>query len=338
MKKEATIYDIANKLNLSASTVSRALQNNKIINIETRKKVQECATEMGYRSNAFASNLRTQKTNTIGIIVPRLDSSFMSSCLAGMEEVANEKGYTLIISQSHESVKREKENTTTMFNKRVDGLLASLTIEDSDLSYFNRFADKKVPVVFFDRVPDKTNNLCFVIDNYKVSYEATQHLIDQGKRQLVHLTIKANSNVYVERKNGFIDAIKANNNCEGEVLYLNTLSIESGKEIVNEILKREPKPDGVFASNDTVAVGCILGLNEKSIPIPNDIAVVGFNNDPIATIISPELSTVAYPGKELGRIAARSLIDHLIGEQNIELTQKVMLDSALIIRESSSKK
>ncbi len=337
MKKEVTIYDIAKTLNLSASTVSRALKNKTVINEDTRKRVLRCAEEMGYRSNAFASNLRTKRTNTIGIIVPRLDSNFMSACLAGMEEVANNKGYNVIISQSHESVIREEQNTSTMYNNRVDGIIASLTIEESDLSYFERFKQKNVPVVFFDRVPDDSDNVCFVIDNCKASYIASKHLIEQGCRNLLHVTIKSSLNVYVDRMKGFMKAIDECPDCNGEVLYIDSLSLLGGQNSAKIIVENKFNPDGIFVANDMAAVGCMNALIEYGFDVPGQIAFVGFNNDVVSTIVSPQLTTVNYPGREAGMLAAKSLIDYLNGESNIEYARKVELNAYLIIRASSHK-
>lgn len=337
MKKEATIYDIAKELNLSASTVSRALKNNKVINVNTRERVMQCAENMGYRSNAFASNLRTQRTHTIGIIVPRLDSNFMSACLAGMEEVANEKGYNVIISQSHESVKKEEQNTTTMFNNRVDGLIASLTVEDSDLHYFERFYKKNVPVVFFDRIPTDTCKMCFVIDNVKLAMQATQHLIDQQCNNIAHVTIKSNSNVYRDRIAGFEKALSKCSNCTGEVLYIENLSLDSGRKIARELVKNKKDFDGVFVANDMAAAGCIIELQKLGLNVPHDVAVVGFNNDPVATIVSPALTSVNYPGKQAGILAAQKLIAILDENDNSQQPNKVILGGELIVRESSLK-
>lgn len=337
MKKEATIYDIAKELKLSPSTISRALNGNQIINVKTRKRVADCAERMGYRSNTFASNLRTKRTYTIGVIVPRLDSNFMSSSLAGMEEVATKHGYNMIISQSHESVIKEEQNTTTMYNKRVDGLIASLTSGESSLAYFKRFRDKNVPVVFFDRVPNETNSVCFLIDNYKHAKDATQHLIDQGCKNLLHITVESKSNVYADRTRGYLDTLKDCDHCKGEVLYLDFLSLENGKLIADTIIKMKPMPDGLFVANDMTAVGCMQVLQENGVKIPSQMAIVGFNDDPVSTIVSPQLSTISYPGREAGKLAAKSLIDHLNGEQNMELTNKVILNAHLIIRASSSR-
>lgn len=338
MKKEATIYDIAKALNLSASTVSRALKGNTLINIETRKKVLACAHELGYRSNAFASNLRTRRTNTIGVIVPRLDSNFMSACLAGMEEIASENGFNLIISQSHERVSNEEQNSTTMYNSRVDGLIVSLTIEESDLSYFKRFDEKKVPIVYFDRVPDECSHACVVIDNYHIAYAATQHLIDQGCKQLVHVTINSKSNVYAHRMRGFNDATANCPKCRGHILTTKALSIETGKELVGHILKMIPSADGIFVANDQAAIGLLIGLQEKGIKIPHQIAIIGFNNDPITTIVSPQLSTILYPGREAGRLAVKSLIESINQKNPVQAVPSYMLNSTLIIRGSSKRK
>ncbi|MFA9392891.1 MAG: LacI family DNA-binding transcriptional regulator [Prolixibacteraceae bacterium] len=335
--KEATIYDIAKRLSLSASTVSRALKENPAINIETRKRVLKCAGELGYRSNAFASNLRTKRTNTIGVIVPRLDSNFMSACLAGMEEVANEKGYHLIISQSHESVKREAQNANVMFNKRVDGVIASLTVENRNVEHFQCFADKKVPVVYFDRVPQNTSSTCFVIDNYESAYKATNHLIEEGCKRIAHLTLESNSNVYVDRIRGFKAALSDHHACCGDVIFLNALNLDTGKAFVQQFMQMKIKPDGIFVGNDLAAVGCIIGLLENGIKIPQEVAIVGFNDDPVSTIIQPQLSTITYPGREAGRLAAKSLIEHLMGLNNIEHTNKVVLNTNLIVRASSKK-
>jgi len=332
--REVTIYDIAKELNLSASTVSRSLKGNKVITKATRDKVSACAERLGYRSNAFARNLRKQKTFTIGAIIPRLDSSFMSTCLAGIEEVANSKGYNLIISQSHESVKKEAENAKTMFDNRVDGVIVSLTVQDSDLSYFNRFKDKNVPIVFFDRVPEDTDNVCFVVDNYNAAYNVARHFIDQGCCRLAHLTMNSKSNVYVDRLNGFKQAAN-DTGCDFSVFYINEMNIDSGREGAKQILAMDHLPDGIFVSNDMAAVGCMLELKANGIEIPSQVAVVGFNDDPVSKIVEPQLSTVSYPGREAGILAAKCLISLLDRDQEHKFDNNVVLNSELKIRGSS---
>lgn len=335
--REVTIYDIAKELNLSASTVSRSLKGNNVIKKATRDKVTSCADRLGYRTNAFARNLRKQKTYTIGAIIPRLDSSFMSTCLAGMEEVANDKGYNLIISQSHESIKKEAENAKTMFDNRVDGVIVSLTVQDSDLSYFNQFKSKNVPIVFFDRIPSQPEDVCVVVDNYNAAYNVAKHLIEQGCKSLVHLTIASKTNVYVDRLEGFKQAA-IDNSCDFKAFFLDEMNIDSGREGAKQILAMDKFPDGIFVSNDMAAVGCMLELKDNGIEIPSQIAIVGFNNDAVSTIVSPQLSTVSYPGKEAGILAAKCLISFLDGEQELMQNKKVVLNSELVIRESSFRK
>jgi LacI family transcriptional regulator len=337
VEKEITIYDIAEKLNLSASTVSRALKGNTVIHQSTRERICKCACELGYRSNTFASNLRQKRTHTIGVIVPRLNSNFMSKCLAGMEEVATENGYNLIISQSHESMEKEAENAKTLFNNRVDGLIASLTFEQGEPQHFDRFREKNVPVVFFDRIPAKSNEACFVTDNEQSAYNATLHLVDQGCKNLVHLTQNSEINVYADRKSGFEKAV-AESGISGKTIFIEKMDIDSGRQAAIEIMAMKKLPDGIFVSNDAAAIGCMKTLRENGIKIPGQICIVGYNNDPVSTLVTPMLSTVTYPGKEAGARAARYLIDRIEGRKTFSGENCFIVKSELLIRESSNRK
>src|SRR2546423_1799777 len=194
--KEVTIYDIARKLKVSPSTVSRGLQDHPAISKKTKKKIFDMVDELGYRSNHFARNLRQNQTRTIGVIVHELNSNFITSVLAGIEKVSTETGYDLIITHSSESMAKETANAKNLFNKRVDGLIASLSMDTSDLEHFKPFIEKNVPVIFFDRVEQDGNNTVVIIDNAKCGYIATQHLIGQGCRRIVHVTSSLRRNVY----------------------------------------------------------------------------------------------------------------------------------------------
>ncbi|HWI90042.1 MAG TPA: LacI family DNA-binding transcriptional regulator [Flavisolibacter sp.] len=337
--KEVTIYDIAKKLKISPATVSRGLKDHPAISKKTKKKIFELADKIGYRQNHFARNLRNQKTDTIGVIVPRLNSHFMSSVIAGIENVANKEGYNLIISQSSESSSKEAANAKTLFNNRVDGLLASLAYDTNELSHFNSFFRKKIPVIFFDRVMDHENCTNILIDNRKAAYEATKHLIDQGCKRIVHITAPPKQNVYTERLHGYKQALSDHHlKFREEDVIIGNLSMEAGADAANMILQMKSLPDGVFVSNDNAAVGCMLALKQNKIKIPNDIAFVGFNNDPVSKVIEPNLSTINYSGTEVGEVAARHLISHLTGIFPIHNTNTIILRSELIVRESSLKK
>jgi LacI family transcriptional regulator len=334
--KEVTIYDLARKLNISIATVSRALKDDPVVSKKTKKKIADLAREMGYRSNHFARNLRTQRTNTIGVIIPRINSYFMSSVIAGMENIANREGYNLIISQSSESVQKEITSANTLFNSRVDGLLVSLAYDTDSLAHFEPFLKKKTPIIYFDRTADQSSSTCVLINNVKAAYEATTHLISQGRRRIVHITATPKRNVYVDRLKGYKQALADQRIVFREDLVIvGNLSQEAGAEAAALIREMRPLPDAVFVANDNCAVGCMTALKQMGIRIPLDIAFVGFNNDPVSTVVEPHLTTVNYPGYEMGQIAARNLIDHLAGSSSIQSTNTIILRSDLIIRESS---
>lgn len=337
--REVTIYDLADKLNISIATVSRALKDDPVVSKRTKKKIIDLAEKLGYRSNHFASNLRKQKTNTIGVIVHELNSNFITSVLAGIEKITTEAGYDLIIAHSSESYAKEAANAKNLFHKRVDGLIASLSFDTKDLKHFRRFEEKGVPVIFFDRVEQTTNHAVVIIDNYKCGYQATQHLIEQGCKKIVHVTSSLKRNVYSGRYKGYRDALFDNGiSFDESLLIINDLSEKAGIESASKILDMKPLPDGAFITNDFVAAVCMRTLKESNIRIPADIAIVGFNNDAIGKLIEPALTTINYPGRDMGEIVARNLINHLQNKGNIDSINTVIVSSDLIIRKSSLKK
>lgn len=337
-KKEITIYDIAESLNLSSATVSRGLKDHPAIKKETKKRILEKAKELGYRQNLFASNLRRNRTNTIGVIVPRLNSYFMSTVISGIEKVANEAGYNLVISQSLESEKKENVNIKTMFNSRVDGLLVSLAYDTGDDSNYKPILDKHIPVIFFDRVFEHPLTTSVVIDNRAAAYTITQHLIEQGCRRIAHITANLKRNVYADRLQGYRQALADHNIPYDEnLIFINNLSEPACMDAVQTILRMDPLPDGIFCSNDSCAVVCIRELKKAGIKIPQQIAIGGFNNEPISTVIEPNLTTVHYPGQEMGEVAASILIRKLAKPDNADLN-RVVLRHHLIVRDSSRKK
>lgn len=338
-EKEITIYDIARELDLSAATVSRGLKDHPAINKQTKKKIAELANKLGYRSNTFASNLRRQRTNTIGVIVHELNSHFITSVLAGIEKVTTEANYDLIIGHSSETFKKEAANAMNLFHKRVDGLIASLAYDTEDLSHFEPFAKKGIPVIFFDRVFEEGEGTKVVINNHKAGYDAASHLIEQGCKRIAHVTANLKRNVYADRLNGFRQALLENGLSYNEkMVIVNDLSEEASVEAAKQIMAMRPMPDGVFITNDFCAAVCIQTFKDAGKRVPEDIAVVGFNNDVISKIIQPKLTTINYPGIEMGEIVARNLINHLHGVANINLTNTIIIKSDLIIRESSLKK
>lgn len=335
--KEITIYDIAKKLKISGATVSRGLANHPAISEKTKKKIQDTAAKMGYRTNNFASNLRRQTTNTIGIIIHELNSQFITSVLAGIEKVMAGTGFDLIIGHSSENAEKEIANAHNLFHKRVDGVIASLSYDTKDVSHFEPFIKKNIPIVFFDRVEAAGAGSKVVINNFKAGHDATAHLIQQGCRRIAHVTASLTRNVYADRLAGYKDALqKAGLNYTEELVLINDLSEGAAAQAAHHLLGLSPRPDGVFITNDFCAAVCIKVFKEAGLNVPQDIAVVGFNNDVIGKIVEPSLTTINYPGIEVGEAAARCLLQQLGGNSSTHDT--ILIHSELIIRGSSLKK
>lgn len=337
--KEVTIYDIAQKLHISSATVSRGLNNHFSVNKKTQKIIIETARSMGYRSNLFAKNLRHQKTRTLGIIVQTLNSNFIASVLSGIEQVANKAGYNLIISQSQESQAKEAINAEAMFNRRVDGLIVSLAFDTKNVSHFDSFFNKDIPVVFFDRISFGQSSTNVVIDNFKAGYEATRHLISQGCKRIAHITGNLTRNVYADRMKGYKEALEESKIPFNEkYVLINNMDEVSALEAADRLMSMKPMPDGLFVANDNCAAVCMQAIKDAGYSVPKDIAIVGFNNDIISRVVNPKITTVNYPGEQMGTITANALINHLEGKANLSSTSTIVIKSELIVRESSLKK
>ncbi|WP_153799549.1 LacI family DNA-binding transcriptional regulator [Foetidibacter luteolus] len=338
-EKDITIYDIADKLGVSPSTVSRALKNHASIGSSTRQRIITMANDMGYQANTFASNLRKQKTNTIGIIVHELNSNFITSVLSGIEKIAAQANYDLIIAHSSETSKKEAANASNLFHKRVDGLIASLAFDTDNLAHFKQFRDKNIPVIFFDRVFEEMEGTKVVINNFKAGYDATAHLVDQGCTRIACVTSNLKRNVYSERLRGYRQALQDKGmHYDEKLTIVDGLAEEDAIRSAKKILAMKPLPDGLFITNDFCAAVIMQTLKDAGLHIPADIAIVGFNNDVISKVIDPKLTTINYPGFEMGQVVARNLLNHLRGGWNINHTNTVIIKSELIIRGSSLKK
>ena len=337
-EKEITINDIAKQLGVSPATVSRALNNSPSISTSTRKRVNALAEKLGYRHNTFASSLRLQKTNTIGVILHELNSYFITSVLAGIEKIASEAKYNLIIVHSAENAALEIANARNLFHKRVDGVIASLSFDTEDISHFNQFQSKNIPVVFFDRVFENNESTKVIINNFQAGYDATSHLIQQGCRRIAHVTSSLKRNVYAERMRGYKQALLDNKlKFDEKLVIIDGFKEQDATRSAKHILSMKTLPDGLFITNDFCAAVIMQILKDAGVRVPEDIAIVGFNNDSIGKVVSPKLTTINYPGFEMGQVAAQSLINHLKGLWNISLTNTVVIKSELIIRESSLK-
>ncbi|MFN8239946.1 MAG: LacI family DNA-binding transcriptional regulator [Bacteroidales bacterium] len=336
--KEVTIYDVARELGLSASTVSRGLRDHPHIQKDTKKKILATASRMGYRHNKFASSLRQKKTSTLGVVVPRLNSYFMATVISGIEKVTNREGYNLIITQSQESSAKEGSGIDALFNSRVDGFLVSLSTDTRDLGNFRQVFRSGIPVVFFDRVMECAGCSSIVIDNHKAAYEAVKHLAEQGCTRIAHLGGNPGRNVYADRLRGYRSALgDVGLPYDEKLVFSSDLTSTSGEMIAKQILKQRRRPDGLFCANDTSAVAAIIAFREAGLSVPFDIAVAGFNNEPLSRVIQPELTTVNYPAHDIGEMAATTLINKLKNSETAS-PSTIVLEHKLIVRASSTRK
>jgi LacI family transcriptional regulator len=275
-------------------------------------------------------------SGTIGVIVHKLDSYFITSALKGMEEVAAAHGYELVITNSQESMEKEVANAGLLFDRQVDGLMASLSVETKGLAHFRPFTETGVPVVFFDRVEKTGNSDMVVIDNARCGFMATEHLIRQGCRRIAIITSSLKRNVYAQRYKGFREALKDYTiPFTEDLLILEDNDKDGGMDAAWRIMHMDPMPDGLFITSDLIAAMCMHTLKEEGIRVPEDIAIVGFNNDPLGRLITPALTTIDYPGIEIGKTAAMSLISHLSGDCPLMQSQTAVVPSGLIVRGSS---
>ena len=256
-----------------------------------------------------------------------------------MEKVVNEADYNLIISQSLESMKKEVSNARAMFNNRVDGLLVSLAYDTQNIDHFDPFIKRDIPLIFFDRIKEHQKCPAIYINNYQAAYEITAHLIEQGCTRIAHITGNQLRNVYSERSRGYRQALKDNNmTVDDELLLISDLSAKAGADVANVLLNMPERPDGVFVANDICAISCMQTVKRAGVKVPEDIAFAGFNNDPTGCVIEPNLTTIDYKGYEMGEVAARIMINHLVNNEDLQQTHSLILRSKLIIRESSQKK
>ncbi len=336
-----TIKDIAKALNLSTSTVSRALRGSYEINAETKRLVMEYAERMNYRPNPIALSLKENRSRSIGVIVPEIANNFFSQAINGMESIAYNRGYHVVISQNHESYERELVSTQYLAQRRVDGLLVSLSGESNDLEHFKELQTKGLPIVFFDRVPQDYITHKVIADNFAGAYEATEHLIEQGFRRIAHLTSPSWLSITYERLEGYKKALQ-NHDILIEDSYVKYCShggmiMEEVERAVMELINHPNRPDAIFTAGDRLTTTCMSLVRKVGLRIPEDIAIVGFTNLITAHLLNPALSAVRQPAYEMGQLATEFLIDLIERPKATIRFETKKLDTHLVIRDSSLK-
>ncbi len=335
MKRQVTIKDIAEKLGISVSTVSRALKDHPDISLKTRQAVKELAKLLGYKPNLIALNLKNSKTNTIGLIVPEVEHHFFSKILNGIEEVAYENNYNVLVVQSNESYMREVLNTQTLIANRVDGVLVSFAKETQDYSHFQQMLDYEIPIVFFDRTIEDFHADGVVVDDYSGAYNAVKHLIDKGCKRIALYSSPQHMLIGKNRFQGYKDALEKHGLKYEKDLVYPCDTIDSAMKISRSVLKKHDKPDGIFAVNDLTAIGVMKVAKQLGIKIPEDLKVVGFENSRSATICEPELTSVDQFGYNLGKKSAELLLKRIKDNDFNYEPEYLKLKTELIIRGSS---
>jgi DNA-binding LacI/PurR family transcriptional regulator len=331
-----TITDIARKLGISTSTVSRALNNHPDISDETKIKVRVIAQQMNYSPNPIARSLKKNTTCTIGIIVPEIMHDFFSSAISGIEEVAYRSGFTIIVSQSNESFEREVINTTALMNHRVAGLIVSISQQTRSGEHFQLLIDRNIPLVFFDRVYGKIHANKVVIDDEKSAYIAVKHLIDRGYKNIAHFTGPEELDICKKRLMGYKKAIENSGiKLDEKLIIYGGLHETDGYKSMEILLNKNFVNGAVFCINDPVAIGAFQKIKEAGFRIPQDFGLVGFSNNKITSLIDPPLTTVDQPSFEMGKKAAEILIDLIENPGRQSEPETVVLNTNLIIRGST---
>jgi len=329
-----TIKDIAKALGISASTVSRALKDHPDIAPETKKQVNELAKKLNYRPNPIALSLRNQRSNIVAVIVPEIVHHFFSSVISGIETAAERHNLQVLISQSFESYEREKLHCEIFKNSFIEGIIMSVSKETQNQEHIQALIDTGIPVIFFDRIIDGMNIDQIVINDNEGAFMATQHLVDQGCRKIVHLAGPSTRQISINRTNGYKRAIQEAGLTLDEKLIIECDTYEKAQSTIDKLLKSSTSFDGIFAVNDLTAIGAMNRLLAEKISIPEQIAIVGFGNDPVAEMVNPSLTSINQPGREMGEKAMEMFLNRIENGDNAPF-QKITLDTNLIVRQSS---
>lgn len=339
--KETTLKEIAESLGISITTVSKALKNYSDVSEKTRKAVVALAEKLNYTPNSFAVNLRTKESKTIGLIIPEVVHHFFSNVINGIIAEAEKKGYLVIILQSNESLELEKKQVALLINKRVDGIIMSLSNESNNDFHIKEILRKEIPFVQFDKISKLIPSSKVIINDQKAAMEAVQHLIDKGCKKIAHIRGPENPQNAIDRFIGYKKTLEKNGiPYDSKLVYTcKNVTFDEGKAFAKQIIEDHPDVDGIFVITDLVAVGVLAYFNEKEIQVPNQIAVIGFSNWFMSQVITPKLSTVDQPSYEMGVAAFSLLLEEMICHKlgKVFHPRTIELNTSIIERDSSLK-
>jgi LacI family transcriptional regulator len=343
MKFEAvTIKDIAKSLGLSTSTVSRALRDSYEISPETKKKVLEYAEKINYQPNPIALSLKQRRSFSIGVVVCEIANSFFSQVINGIESIANQRGYNVIIAQSGESFERELVNLQFLASRSVDGLIISVSTETRDFEFFRSLKEKGLPIVFFDRIVDEIETHKVIVDNKKGVYDATNHLIRNGYNRIAAIANAKGLSITKDRLAGYQHALEENHFPVNESLIQycqhGGMILSEVQEAVGNLLELNPRPDAIISTSDKLTTGSLRILRANNIEVPHQMGLVGFSNTDLTELLNPSLTVIKQPAFEMGRLSSELLFQLIEGKQPVVEFETCVLTTELIIRDSTKGK
>lgn len=333
---QITIKDIARELGISPSTVSRALKNHPDISQATKDAVVEFAKKHHYTPNAIALSLKSQRSNTIGVIVPEIVHHFFSCVISGIEDIAAKNGFNVMIFQSNESYEREVSICNTLISNQVDGVLVSLSKNTTDYEHFKKLQRSGASIVFFDRICKGVDTDRVIINDYKSAFMAVEHLINIGCKKIAHLSASQQLIIGQQRQMGYTEALKKHKIAIDKDLIIKCDNQKDAFNVTSELMKLPSPPDAIFAVNDLTAAGALLAVKRAGYRVPEDIAIVGFTDGIVSTVTDPTLTTVEQHGFEMGQTATELLLRRINSKENYETITKV-IKTNLVLRESSNR-
>lgn len=336
MFEPVTIKDIAKALGLSTSTVSRALRDTHEISAATKKIVLAYAKEINYQPNPIALSLKERRSKSIGVVVSEVANSYFSQAINGIESIAYDRGYHVIISQTHESYDREVINVQHLASRSVDGLLVSLSSETTDISHLTSLHDRGLPIVFFDRVADEINTHKVIANNEKGAYLATDYLIKSGYKRIAHLTSSSHLSISIERLSGY-EAALSENGITVKPEYIKYclhggMLQEETETAIKELMSLKDKPDAIFVAGDRLSTGCLSVFKNLNISVPKDMAIAGFSNSDVLDLFNPSLTSVRQPAFDIGKLATEMLLQLIEAKYPVEEFEKKVLETDLFRR------
>ncbi len=335
MATQITIKDIAKILGISVSTVSRALKDHPDISVETKREVQALAKKLNYSPNIIALSLRNKKTFLIGVIIPEIIHHFFSCVISGVEQIANQNGYNVVIFQSNEAYEREVSICQTILNSRIDGVLVSMAKTSVNGGHFRELQQAGIPIVFFDRICGDIDTDRVIVDDFNGAYAAVQHLISVGCKRIAHLSAPQTMQIAQKRQMGYIQALKDARIPIREDLIIQCDNQADAMIVGEQLMQKAEKPDGIFAVNDLTAAGAMYAIKHLGYKVPEDVAICGFTDGLVSTLTDPTLTTVEQHGDKMGQMATELLLRRIQSEDETIPTVTRVVKTNLIVRGST---